>query len=138
MAEEKSTTPKTTEEKKTTTSTPKTTEDKKTTSTASKTPEKTERIAPEERAKDGKVDDSATLKDTQQVAEQSRELLGNPVNPERLLYQTSQFDVSTQHPNILKHLAEPHKTALEAVEASDQILKGEHKDQKEQKGEGDN
>ena len=75
-----------------------------------------------------KADDSDTLKDTQQVVEQAREQLGSSVSPGRYLYQTSQFDVQSAQPDVLKHLANPTEGAVKAKEASDARFKQSEED----------
>lgn len=71
------------------------------------------------------INDAETLKDTQQINEQATEQLGTSANPGRHLYQTSQFDVQSQNPNVLDHLAYPSEAAVKAQEASDKALRGE-------------
>ena len=89
------------------------------------TPKETTKRTP--RSKNTKPNDAETLKDTQQVSEQHREQLGTSVSPGKYLYQTSQFDVQSPQPNVLKHLANPTESAIKAQEASDQALKGHTK-----------
>lgn len=86
--------------------------------TPKKTTRRTRKTAPE------KPNDADTLKDTQQVTEQLREQLGSSVSPGKHLYQTSQFDVQSQNPNVLDHLAYPSEAAVKAQEASDEALRG--------------
>lgn len=73
-------------------------------------------------------DDSQTLKDTQKVNQQASEQLGSSVSPGRSLYQTSQFDVQSSNPDVLRHLAYPSEAAVKAAEASDEALRSRHKD----------
>lgn len=73
----------------------------------------------------GKKDDSETLKDTQKVVQKAREQLGGSASPGKHLYQTSQFDVQSPHPDVLNHLANPSEAALKARDASDAKLRGE-------------
>lgn len=89
--------------------------------TQESTPKKTTRRTRKPAAKNNDAD---TLKDTQQVVEQAREQLGSSASPGKHLYQTSQFDVQSQNPNVLDHLAHPSEAAVKAQEASDEALRG--------------
>ena len=92
---------------------------------AEETPKKTTRRTRKPAAKNNDAD---TLKDTQQVVEQGREQLGSSVNPGKYLYQTSQFDVQSSQPDVLKHLANPTEAAVKAQEASDAQVRGDKSD----------
>lgn len=87
------------------------------------TPKKTTRRTRKPVTDTEKTNDADTLKDTQQVNEQMSEQLGGSASPGRHLYQTSQFDVQSQDPNILRHLAYPSDAAVKAQEASDEALR---------------
>lgn len=126
------TTPENPDEGQTPEDTPETTP-KKTTRRTRKTV--SQKIADNETAA---INDAETLKDTQQINEQATEQLGTSVNPGRHLYQTSQFDVQSQNPSVLDHLAYPSEAAVKAQEASDARFKQEEQGTgEEEQGTGD-